>query len=182
MCIWSMSVRTRNIFSSIPFFLFCCTVSERTIIVARCVGSLCSMLFGRGRLHIGKWLFRRHTRWTVWWVLCCRKWEASTHIPAALHLGEELLGIPRIGICVGARAGLDVLQKGKTHSLPGIETWIAQFLAETLYQLRFSVIGIEVLCTNHMNYSRHWLSVSGLDCQRQKHNNYYQYGCMFQLA
>jgi len=29
----------------------------------------------------------------------------------------------------------------------------------------FCEVGIEVLCTNQMNYSRHWLSVSGLDCQ-----------------
>ena len=41
-------------------------------------------LFGRDPLHIGKWLCRRHARWTVWWVLCCRKWEtSSTHTPAA---------------------------------------------------------------------------------------------------
>jgi len=28
----------------------------------------------------------------------------------------------------------------------------------------FCEVRIEVLCTNQMNYSRHWLSVSGLDC------------------
>jgi hypothetical protein len=29
----------------------------------------------------------------------------------------------------------------------------------------FCEVGIEDLCTNQMNYSRHWLSVSGWDCQ-----------------
>ena len=67
---------------------------------------------------------------------------------------------------MGARAGLDVLQKGKTPSLPGIEPSDRPVPGlDILPATVFREVGIEVLCTIQMNYSRHWLSVSGLDCQ-----------------